>query len=734
MAPRIELRARPGQHFIYSGRSLLVTNLDGWVTGRDIEGFYIDETRLLSRDEVTVAGQPLTPAGASPVGGAAFFAYAQVPGGLTVPKQAVSVEIARAVSEGMREAFRIQNYHARETARFELVIHLAADFADISEAKEGKRQQSGDVESVWDQDRQEVVFRYAHPQLDRAVAVRVEEAPGPLRCENGSLIATIALAPHQQVELHLAVEPIFDGVRREPSRQIFDGPPAALEKVRQRLKEEAPVLITTNASVARAWQNAIDDLASLPLGLEPGPAAPIAGLPLYQQFFGRDTLTIAWQALPAMPSMMRDTLRLNAAWQGTTIDDWLDEEPGKLIHQARWGPLSLLGIDPFRRYYGDYATPPDFLIMLGQYLAWTNDLETVRELLPAARQAIDWLDRYGDLDGDGFIEYVTKSEKGVGNQGWKDSFDAIVDEYGAIIEAPIATSELQAYWYVGLEQAAAAFFAAGDRAYGVELHGKARALKRRFDQAFWMEDKGFYAMALGPDKQQVRSIASNTGHLLAAGIVPVEKGRRVAQRLMAPDLFSGWGIRTLSTDHPAFDPFSYHRGSVWPVENGTFAFGFARYGCWEELHRLAEGLFAASELFVGDRLPEVLGGAPRDTQHPHPGFYPESNVPQGWSASMVAIVMQSLLGMRPVAPLGVLLVDPHLPAWLPNLRLEGLRVGQTSLDLGCQRDQNGRTRFRVMRREGRVRVVRKPVPQARNASLGGRVKGTLALLPRRPRG
>jgi glycogen debranching enzyme len=440
-------------------------------------------------------------------------------------------------------------------------------------------------------------------------------------------------------------------------------------------------------------------------------------------------LTIAWQALLAMPTMMHDTLRLNAVWQGTRIDDWLDEEPGKMIHQARWGPLSQLGIDPFIRYYGDYATAPDFLIMLGQYLAWTNDVATVRELLPAARKAIHWLEHYADLDGDGFIEYVTRSEKGVKNQGWKDSGDAVIDDAGEVVENPIASSELQAYWYAGLEQVALAFFAAGDRAYAVDLLRQARSLKRRFDKAFWMEDEGFYALALGPDKRPVRSIASNAGHLLATGIVPVDKGKRVAQRLMQPDLFSGWGIRTLSSDHVAYNPFSYHLGSVWPVENGTIAFGFARYSCWPELHRLAEGLFAATGLFAGSQLPEAFGGLPRDVQHPHPGIYPASNAPQGWSASMIITLIQAMLGLRPAAQLGLLLIDPWLPPWLPELRLEAVRVGQTVLDLEFQRKNDGTTTYRVLRREGRVRVLRQPAPQSDDASIEKRIWAAIRSLP-----
>ncbi|MGD9889840.1 MAG: glycogen debranching N-terminal domain-containing protein [Dehalococcoidia bacterium] len=728
MAHRIALRARANQHFVYSGRCVLITNLDGGVTGQGDEGFYVENIRLLSREELTADGDPLRPVAVSPVGGAGFLAYAQVSTAQGVSAKAVAVEIARYLDEGMRTRLRFTSYTAQGTARFDLAIRLAADFADIGEAQQGQRQQQGEVATAWDADRRELVLRYCHARLDRAVAIRVEHAPAPVRFEDGALTVTLVLSPHAPVEIHLAVEPIFDGVRRPAPRTIFDEKATSLGPLRQRLQSTIPRLTTTNATVARAWQTATADLASLPLGLESGPSAPIAGLPLYQQFFGRDTLTIAWQALLAMPGMMRDTLRANAAWQGTRIDDWRDEEPGKMIHQARRGPLSLLGINPFERYYGDYATPPDFLIMLGQYLTWTDDRATIRELLPAARKAIDWLDRYGDLDGDGFIEYVTRSEKGVKNQGWKDSQDAIVDGQGAIVPNPIATSELQGYWYAGLQWAAFAFFFGGDRAYAAGLLRKAAALKRRFDQRFWMEDEGFYALALGPDKQPVHSIASNAGHLLATGIVPSERGHLVARRLMAPDMFSGWGIRTLSSDHVAYNPLSYHLGSVWPVENGTFALGFARYGCWDELHRLAEGLFAATDLFVENRLPEAIGGLPRDHEHPHPGIYPESNEPQGWSASMIVLIIQSLLGMIAVAPLRLLVVDPHLPPWLPDLHLEGIRVGRARISLRFWRADDGTTHFRVAGREGAVRVLRQPPPQAREATLGRRVRVALGSL------
>jgi glycogen debranching enzyme len=491
-----------------------------------------------------------------------------------------------------------------------------------------------------------------------------------------------------------------------------------------------PRLICSNPLVSRAWETATRDLASLPYGLPDGPAMPSAGLPLYLQFFGRDALTIGWQSLLATPRLLLDSLRANAAWRGTRIDDWLDEEPGKMIHQARNGPLSVLGDNPFTRYYGDWATPPDFLIMMGQYLAWSGDVDAVRELMPAARDAADWCERFGDPDGDGFLEYDTRSSGGVKNQGWKDSDDAVVDERGKVVANPIASSELQAYWYAGLQQTAVAAAAAGDVGYATELVRRARALKRRFNEAFWLEDLGVYAMGLDAQKQPIRSIGSNDGHLLASGIVPPDRGRRLAKRLMEPDMFSGWGIRTLSSEHPAYNPFSYHRGSVWPVEQGTIGFGFGRYGCWDELDRLAQGVFEMAGLFVEHRLPEVVSGVARDAEHPHPGIYANSCEPQGWSASAVVMLVQALLGMVAVAPLHLLVVDPHLPAWLPDLRLEGVRVGDARLDIAFRRTARGRTAYRVERRTGRVAVMRQPPPQAPGAGPLGRLLSGIGSLPR----
>jgi len=745
MTHRISLRARGNQMFLYGGQSLLITNLDGNVAGDDTEGLYVENTRLLCRDELTANGQPLRTFASSPVHGHGMLTYAEAPKGPGIPGKSVYYEISRVLEEGMRTTVRVTNYSVSEPARFDLAWHLAADFADLeqfdlglstSQQFAGKEGAAGGilaltdgVTTTWDEGQREMVVRYDHPKLDRAVAVRVAETPVPVRYVGGALVFPLDLAPRASMTIILVVEPIFDGVRREMSRREFAEAATPLCVVRGALHLNAPILTTSNPTVAHAWRTAVADLASLPLGLAAGPAAPSAGIPLYQQFFGRDTLTIGWQAAMAMPEMLKDALRVNAALQGTVTDDWRDEQPGKIIHQARTGPLSLLNYDPFERYYGDYSAPQDFLTMLGQYFAWTTDRETVQSLLPAARRVLKWLDEQGDLDGDGFLEYVTRSEKGVKNQGWKDSDEAIIDEHGTIIQNPIATSEMQGYWFAALQQAASIFYFMGERRYARQLLRQARDLRKRFNAAFWMEDLGFYAMALGPDKRQVRSISSNTGHLLTAGIVPKKRGARVVTRLMAPDMFSGWGIRTLSSDHPAYNPFSYHLGSVWPIESATFAQGFTRYGCWDDLHRFAEAIFASTELFTENRLPEAIGGLPRDAEHPHPGIYPEACEPQGWSASMIVLMLQSLLGIFPLAPLGILLVDPHLPSWLPDLRLEGVRVGGSRLDLEFWRTKNGTTDYRVARQAGHVRVLRQSLPPGMAIVTPSRLRMLLASLP-----
>jgi glycogen debranching enzyme len=714
---RIGLRARGNQHYVYSGQSILVTNLDGRLTGQGTEGFYDKNTRFLSIDEVLIDGVAPRVCAVSPVQADTFLAYYEAEETERIPAATLYLEERRAVGDGLRTELQLTNYDRDRTLTFDLSLRLEADFADSDEAETGRRRQTAPVERRWDAGRCTLELAYCHSQLKHRTVIEVQGAPSAPQCRGECLVLSLSIEPQRSRSFVVALQSCFDGAPRAVPGRVFPSPDTPLNRLRQALRSEMPRLSSSNQTVSRAWRTAVEDLASLPLGLEGAQAVPVAGLPLYQQFFGRDSLTISWQALMATKRLLRDSLLANAAWQGTRIDDFLDEEPGKMIHQARWGPLSALRIDAFERYFGDWATPVDFLVMLGQYLLWTNDVETTRKLLPAAKKVVHWTEYYGDKDGDGFLEYETRSPLGVKHQGWKDSDDAIVDARGNLVEPPIAACEIQGYWYAGLQQAAVAFLRCGDAPFGLRLLRQAASLRSRFEKAFWMEDEGFYTTALGRDGHSADAVSSNAGHLLAAGIISKERASKVAGRLLEADMFSGWGIRTLTSRNPFYNPFSYHRGSVWPVEQGTIAFGLARYGLWEQLHTLARGVFELTDLFADNRLPEVVGGIQRDDQHPHPGLYPNSCEPQGWSASAIVLLVQSLLGMRAIAPLNLLVIDPHLPEWLPELRLEGLTVGAASVDIEFRRTRAGDTSFRVLNKTGSLHVVRQPVPDGPQSSL-----------------
>jgi glycogen debranching enzyme len=708
-----DLRVRPGLRYMASGWSTSVTDVYGRITGEDPQGFYVDDTRLISRERTTVNGREPLAFSTANVGAHAQLSYAELADGEQLPSRAVYLTIERFLGEGLRTRLGVHSW-AVEPFPVEIRVELAADFADLADVECGQRRQHGEVIEKWDADADELRLIYAHPDLDRAVAVRVETT-AEVRYADRAVTVTLTVDPGSSASVDLVAEPVFDGRRRHAPAATYSETDDAAGRARAALHRELTRLRSTNLDVAAAWTTAVEDLAMLPLGEPAGPTAPIAGMPIYQHIFGRDTLTVAWQALLAGPSMLRDSLRLNAEHVGRRIDDRHDEEPGKLLHRARRGPVSVLGLDPLAGYYGDFATGPDFLIFLGQYLAWTADLDTVRELLPVARSALDWLDRYADLDRDGFLEYRCRSADGDKNQGWKDSDTAIVDEHGRVVDNPIAPSELQGYHYAALRHGALAFAAGGDRAFAAGLLARAAALRRRFHPAYWMPEQGCYAMALGPDHQQVRSVNSNDGHLLATGIVPPRLAPALARRLFAADMFSGWGVRTLSADHPAYNPFSYHRGSVWPVEAGTLGMGLARYGCWPHLHRLAEATFAAAALFPEHRLPEVISGLPRDRAHPHPGTYPEACSPQAWSASTVVALVQALLGLRPAAPLRTIVIDPHLPDWLPDIELQGVQIGGATFDLTVRRRRNRRVSVRT--RGDHITVIRQPTLQARRSAV-----------------
>lgn len=458
---------------------------------------------------------------------------------------------------------------------------------------------------------------------------------------------------------------------------------------------------TSNAIFNAVLQQSLNDLRTLWNADDAG-GSLAAGTPWFDTLFGRDSVIASLQMLAFNPAIARQTVRTLAAMQGKEMNEWRDEEPGKILHEVRHGEMARMGEVPFEGYYGSIDSTPLFLLLLAEYWAWTADNQLVRELMPSIRAALDWVGSYGDRDGDGYLEYKRRSEKGLLNQGWKDSGDAIVRRNGGLAQQPLALVEVQAYLYAALHGLAPIMAANRNPRLSAQLAKQAETLKTLVNKDFWM-DEGFYALALDGHKRQVDSITSNPGHLLFAGIVPPRRAALVSGRLLAPDLFSGWGIRTLSTDSPRFNPLGYHLGTVWPHDNSITAMGFKKYGREIELLELATALFDAACAFEYYRLPELFCGASRSV-HNSPVPYPIACRPQAWAAGTIPFLLQATLGLCPDANQNELfIVRPNLPHWLDEVHVNNLRVGKSTVELLYQQ-RHGRTQAAVIKASASLRV------------------------------
>jgi glycogen debranching enzyme len=751
------LSVYPDLRFAYRGHSLLITDRTGAI-GHQLHGLYEHDTRLLSRSTLLVNGRPPRLDALSAVDAYSTLGYyvcppapdAAIPlDALGLPQgerdRQVVIRVARFVGRGLHEDLEVTN-HGLDEATLEIAWDLDADFADLMEARGGQRQQEAPVAVSWQVTGAgdgTLRFDYQHPRLRRGVLVRCHPHNGPQathpppRRDGHRVSVALHLRPQERARYCLTIAPIVEGQVFEPlfgcdsfgasGAGAGTRPPGA--RAARPWTARATRLSTPNPVVQLAWDRAVSDLGALALGDGPTPpewAVPAAGMPLYGTLFGRDALTLAGQSLLLSPHLAEGALRLLARHLGTHDDDFYDEQPGRVPQQVRAGPLALLGLTPWRHDYGDYAAPCAYLVLLGGYHLATGDHRRVREFLDPAKRVLDWLDERADLDGDGFLEYQTRSPKGQQHQGWKDSGDAVRYADGREVAPPVAACEIQGYWYAAKLLMAEVFLHVGEGARALEQLRAARALKRRFNARFWMPEERFFAFALDAEKRQVKSIVSNVGHCLATGIIERRYARDVVRRLMAPDMFSGWGIRTLSARHPAYNPLKYHLGSVWPVENATTAFGMKRYGFHRECNALAHGMFDAAALFEHYRLPETFGGHPRDRAHPHPGLYPDACAPQGWSASAMVGLIQAMLGLWSYGPGNVLIIDPVLPAWLPDLTVRDLRIGAGRVSIRFRRGRDGATDYRILEREGPLHVVRQPPPDdlhagplARLRALGG---------------
>jgi len=509
------------------------------------------------------------------------------------------------------------------------------------------------------------------------------------------------LGPYQTKLIGSSIDPIIEGGRA--SSVDFDHAVHELRRSYEEWERESTQVVTDNELFNELLNRSLRDLRALYTHTDDG-AVLAAGIPWYVTVFGRDALIASHQLLMVNTRPARDALELLAAKQGTVVDDWRDEEPGKILHEIRQGELARAGIIPHTPYYGSVDSTPWFLILYAQHFRWTGDLAFAEKLLPAAEAAIEWIDRYGDLDGDGFVEYAARSSRGMRNQGWKDSHDSVVHADGRLAEPPIALAEVQAYVYLAKERMADIYRALGRPEDARRLEDGAAELKRRFNEAFWMEDEKFFAEALDGDKRQVRSITSNPGHALYCGIVDDDKAQALAKRLLSPDMFSGWGIRTMSKAAAAYNPMSYHNGSVWPHDNALIAAGLKRYKFARSTNRVATALFDAAVQADYLRLPELFCGFTRRTPN-RPVSYPIACSPQAWAAGSPYLMLQAMLGISARAHQNLLTVNlPHLPTWLNTVEVRNLAIGESRISLVFRREGEI-TSFSLLSREGDVRVV-----------------------------
>jgi glycogen debranching enzyme len=411
-------------------------------------------------------------------------------------------------------------------------------------------------------------------------------------------------------------------------------------------------------------------------------------VPWFVALFGRDSLIASLQAAVAQPAFAEGTLQALARWQSDVDDGERDAEPGKILHELRVGEWAHFGLVPHRPYYGTADATPLYLLLLAEAYRSTGDAGALARFRPTAERCLEWIDRYGDRDGDGFQEWAPRSPMGYRNQCWRDAEDGILDEQGGFPQLPIGTCELQAYVYAAKARAAALFAAWGDDQRARQLTSEAAELRRRFLEIFWLDPPGELALALDGRKRPLRTVVSNPGHCLWMGILDPERGRRAGERLLEPDLFSGWGLRTLSDQHPAYDPHAYQRGSVWPHDTLIAAAGLRRYGLTEHAWRLLDGLLAAVTAFEYVQMPELFAGLPR-VGPAAPVPYRHANVPQAWGAGAVPHGVRVLLGLEPDLPAGRLYVDPALPPWCPSLSLDQLTLGPHRLRLHAWRRPDG---------------------------------------------
>jgi glycogen debranching enzyme len=643
-----------------------------------LHGFFAEDTRFVSRWLLTLNGVQLD---SLSVADREYFAvqFFLVPPTSSIHENPrVSLMRRRLVAdEEWVEEIVLMN-HADDPFDVDLHIEAATDFADIFEIKDAEtrprqiERQTGE---------RELVFFYRSGSFRRETRISADDA---CEIEPEGVRARLTLEPREERRLSFEIRPGSESrapaVRTHVTPHRFDTFRSQLRRELLDWMDEMPTLDTDWEELRAVYKKSLVDLAALRFYPEilPKAALPAAGLPWFMALFGRDSLITSYQTLPFVPELARTTLLTLADLQAAEIDDFRESEPGKILHELRFGELVVTGERPHWPYYGSADSTPLFLILLDEFERWTGDGELIRELEPNARAALDWIDHHGDLDGDGYVEYRRRNlETGLENQCWKDSDNSILFRDGSKAEAPIATCEIQGYVYDAKRRCArlaAEFW--NDPALADRLEREADGLRSRFHEDFWLEDRACYALALDGRKRKVDSRTSNMGHLLWSGIVSEEPAAEVVTHLMGEDMFSGWGIRTMAVGDLGYNPVEYHNGTVWPHDTSLIAQGLARYGYREEAAGLMVAIVEAAAHFH-HRLPEVFAGYPRELTD-FPVQYPTASSPQAWASGAPLLMLRAVLGLEPAGER--LTVDPLLPDSVERLALHGVAGRWTRAD------------------------------------------------------
>jgi len=704
----VQISVGPSLLIINQGHTFMMTEPNGEMRSEKDCGVYASDTRYLSHLALFANGRPWIRLTSSPI---AFFAariYLVNPEFLTedgkVPEGSIGLAIWRAIDEGIHEDLDITNYGLKPV-RFNFEISLRSDFADLFEVRTRTLVRRGRIVTRWHAHSSRLDTTYDHEDFHRRFTYEIHRNDSPVHYANGRLTFEVALAPG--ATWHTCAYYILSDKKHEraPKARCRTLEASKVVELQEGWIDSCARLTTVNEDLYRLFDQSLEDMGALRLAeqeREPKAFVPAAGVPWYVTLFGRDSLIASHQNMLVYPPFARATLSALAELQAKDMDDWRDAEPGKILHEMRFGELAHFNKIPHTPYYGTADATILYLIVLHEAWKWIGDLDLCRSLRDTALGCLEWIDRYGDLDGDGFQEYRTRSERGYENQGWKDSAASVMSPDGSPVKQPKALCELQGYVYDAWLRMAEMFDALGETDRSDELVRKAASLYDRFNDRFWCEDLGTYAYGLDPEKHLIKTVASNAGHCLWSGIATPERAARMVKRFMEPDMWSGWGIRTLSADHPSYNPHSYHNGSVWPHDNGIIALGFKRYGFGAEAARVARDISEAASYFVSYRLPELYAGLPREPTN-LPVQYLGANVPQAWASGSVFHLLQAILGLQADAPRGFLYVDPVLPDWLSDLTLQRIKVGKNRVDVRFWREGKD-TRWDVLECDGDLHV------------------------------